>query len=291
MSYADRVQEITGVTDAAVIPLSGAVPGFRTFTSAYAANTSGIPAIVEDDYGNYELILCTLSAANVLARNSIIGSSNGGAAVAFPAGPKRVYSSLMAAHFAEAYAARIINCTWAARPSNPVPGMRICVTNLGNRVFVWTGGVWAPASMLPFAHTNASVLTGNTGGTTTLATITVPGGMLGPNGFIRLYAMFSYPATANAKTFRLQHNGVTMFFNDNGGSASAIQTLWGGITIRNKNSQSVQVGHPAYGASSSARVAGAVDTTVDSTLTITAATVAPDVVTLESYTVEIVPSL
>jgi len=91
----DRVLETSTTTGTGSVTLDGAVDGFRTFNASVASadtfpyyieavDLSGIPT------GEYEVGIGTYSGSNVLARTSIIISSNSNAAVSFSAGTKRV---------------------------------------------------------------------------------------------------------------------------------------------------------------------------------------------------------
>lgn len=98
MPYADRVKETTNVTSTETITLIGAAgSGFRRVAAVFDVGTEGIRFGVEDDNGNWENGVYTLSSANELTRTAILSSSNNGGAVAFPAGIKRVSAILAAA--------------------------------------------------------------------------------------------------------------------------------------------------------------------------------------------------
>lgn len=92
---ADRVLEASTSSGTGPFTLSGAVLGFRAF-SAVCAVADTVPYYIEavDDNGrptgDFEFGLGTYSAANQLSRTTVRGSSNGGLAVAFPAGTKLV---------------------------------------------------------------------------------------------------------------------------------------------------------------------------------------------------------
>lgn len=96
MNYADRVKETTTVTSTSTITLLGLVSPYRTFTSAFANGTTSIPICVSDAAGNFENGLYTLTNSNTLTRTALLGSSNNGLAVTFPAGVKDVYCTVPA---------------------------------------------------------------------------------------------------------------------------------------------------------------------------------------------------
>lgn len=92
---ADRVLEASTSSGTGPFTLAGAVLGFRSFGSVCAVADT-VPYYIEavDDQGrptgDFEFGLGTYSAANQLTRTTVRGSSNGGLAVAFPAGTKLV---------------------------------------------------------------------------------------------------------------------------------------------------------------------------------------------------------
>lgn len=96
---ADRVCETTATAGTGSFALAGAVAGYRTFLSAVgngvacyycgeAVDATGAPT------GDWEVGTGTLSGGNTLSRSSVLASSNGGAAVNFAAGTKRVFAAL-----------------------------------------------------------------------------------------------------------------------------------------------------------------------------------------------------
>lgn len=103
---ADRVLETSTTTGTGAFALAAAVAGYRRFSSVMtspsdtcyyyieAVDASGIPT------GSWETGLGTYSASNTLTRTTPLASSNGGAAVNFSAGTKRVAISAVAAAFA-----------------------------------------------------------------------------------------------------------------------------------------------------------------------------------------------
>jgi hypothetical protein len=91
----DRVLETTTSTGTGEIALAAAITGFRRFNAVCAVGDTlsyfieaidsvGLPT------GDYEYGIGTYSAANTLTRTTVLGSSNGGAAVNFAAGSKNV---------------------------------------------------------------------------------------------------------------------------------------------------------------------------------------------------------
>jgi len=142
----------------------------------------------------------------------------------------------------------------------------------------------------------AGVAASHTGDTaeTQLASLTLPGGAMGPNGVLRVTTLWSYSNSANSKTLRVRLGGLsgTAF------QANAVTTSNIGVmqrTIQNRNSQSSQIGFNIANAVSYTTVGsgtsvatGAVDTSVDQSLVITGQLAsAGETVTLESCLVEL----
>ena len=100
MNYADRVKETTTATSMATIALAGAAGGFRSFASALSVGTTGVPVCIADAAGNWEISSITITSAGLLTRESVLASSNGGAAVVFPAGTKDVFCTMPASAIA-----------------------------------------------------------------------------------------------------------------------------------------------------------------------------------------------
>lgn len=126
---------------------------------------------------------------------------------------------------------------------------------------------------------------------TTLATITIPGGMMGANGKLRVSALFSMTNNANNKTPRIRLGGSETLAAPFA-SASAISLA---RTIANRGATNSQLSEPGtstgFGTAGSAVVTTAVDTSVDQSLTITGQlAVGTDTLTLEGYTVEVLPA-
>lgn len=145
----------------------------------------------------------------------------------------------------------------------------------------------APRSPIILAQSAvASSVTGTTA-ETTLASITIPGGMMGANGVLRIAPIWSLTNNANGKTLQIRLAGTSVF-------SAALPSVGGyqGIaTVRNRNSATSQL-TTSGGAYGSVFVNTAtINTAVDQVLTITATLAnAADTVTLEGYTVEILPS-
>lgn len=132
-------------------------------------------------------------------------------------------------------------------------------------------------------------LTGDTS-ETTLATIIVPGGAMGPSGRVIVDAEFSCTASTNAKTARVKFGGTTYTINavSTGSSISFNQiTSVRNISVSSQIGKST--GNVTYGASSGASITSSVDTSSDVTILITGQLASgAETMTLVGYSVEVV---
>ena len=137
------------------------------------------------------------------------------------------------------------------------------------------------ASAVPVSHTGSTA-------ETTLATVTVPGGAMGPNGVLRVATTWSHTGTTT-KVLRVRFGG-TVYLGFNASTNPGSQHL---TIISNRNSESSQVGGPkdivgGFGHSSETPQTGTADTSADVDLTLTAAlTDGGESPTLERYVVEV----
>lgn len=146
----------------------------------------------------------------------------------------------------------------------------------------------------PLVLAASAVKVSNTGNITetALATITVPAGILGPNGQIEVVSLWSYTNSSNTKTVSVKLNGVA--FLNLGTTTSAVAQPY--TRIANRNNVASQIGFPSVtstglGTSSGALITSAIDTSVDTTLTLTGTLAnSGETVSLESYLVRIIPS-
>ncbi len=127
---------------------------------------------------------------------------------------------------------------------------------------------------------------------TTLASITVPAGLMGGSGSIRITSLWSHTVSANLKTLRASFGGTNFLTLSSSATIAAWQSF---VMIRNRTA-ATQAAFPAAGGNSglgAATVAistGAVNTAVDQVILLTAQLAsAGETITLEGYTVEIIP--
>ena len=189
------------------------------------------------------------------------------------------------------YKAGIIDYTWATKPSVAPLGQIICITDVGENGSLWRGNgtKWVRLNPIKVFSLSAPVsLTGSTSAVT-LATITIPAGLLGANGKLKIYPLWSTTNNANAKTLRLNIGGSlcsTML-------SQSVPNNSGLLIIRNTNNESAQKCSSGLvagiGSSSGSIAAPTVDTTAATTITITGQlAVGTDSMTLEDLFVEVI---
>ena len=184
--------------------------------------------------------------------------------------------------------------TWATKPvaSSVRADHVIFVTDVGNgSYFISDGTYWKkvhPVNLYTTGSTTTAVT--NTTAETQVASFTLPGGVMGLNGILRLCPMFSQTNSANTKTLRIKLGAATVITQAFGGAGSA--SAYGILTIRNLNSQSsqksTQGGSLGVGTTSSAIGTSAADTSADITVSLTVQMGAlAETVTLEHLFVEV----
>jgi len=138
--------------------------------------------------------------------------------------------------------------------------------------------------------TGATALS-HTGDTTetTLATVVLPAGAMGPNGQVEIHSLWSVPNNANSKTCRIKFGGSAVF----SAGVTTIQTLSAITRTSNRNSASSQVSGAGGTSTSIGTTANAVTTTaIDTTSAVNIIFTAQcansaDTITLESYLVRV----
>ena len=184
--------------------------------------------------------------------------------------------------------------TWETKPaaSSVRANHVIFVTDIGNgSYFISDGTYWKkvhPVKLYTTGSTTTAVT--NTTAETQVASFTLPGGVMGMNGILRLCPIFSQTNSANTKTLRIKLGAATAITQAFGGSGSA--SAYGILTIRNLNSQSsqksTQGGSLGVGTTSSAIGTSAADTSADITVSLTVQMGAlAETVTLEHLFVEV----
>lgn len=163
-------------------------------------------------------------------------------------------------------------------PISPATSAQFDCSNLGTWYVVGRSGVQV-------SHT------GDTN-ETTLATISVPAGAMGPNGILRITAIFGATGSAGTKTARVKLSSTT-FSQLAMSSAQSGQKVQ--VEIHNRNSSSSQISHNSGGAqagswglSTSAPTTGSIATSSAQDITLTGQLAnGADSIAIEAYTVEV----
>lgn len=143
-----------------------------------------------------------------------------------------------------------------------------------------------------FAQSAVSVAVGAVTTETALATITIPGGAMGPNGCVIIDTAWLVTANANAKTLRIRAGGIAGTEYQSYAPGATIVANNRTTTINNVNSQSSQraLGSPfnisGVGSTTSGQQISTVDTSVDWDLVISGQKASSgDTLSLEAYRV------
>lgn len=159
--------------------------------------------------------------------------------------------------------------------------------NLGRPIrFEMPDGSQVPLPTIIYSSGSAVVLTGTTA-ETTLASLTIPGGLLGASGTIIVIALWSHTNNANTKTKRVKYGSFAAPYTE---TTSVSSRDYFSMHQRSTNAQ-VTYSASGFGNSASALLTGSIDSTVDQTLSITGQLAsASDTLTLEAIRVEVYPS-
>ena len=181
--------------------------------------------------------------------------------------------------------------TWANKPSVAPLGQIICITDVGENGSLWRGNGtnWIRLSQILFYDLTAAVALTGTTVETTLVTLTIPAGLIGSNGKVKLYPLWSTTNNANTKTLRVKFPTNTVY------TAIASNTVHvaGLVIIRNFGSESVQRVSSGIlaglGGTTSSIAWTTINTSAATTITITGQLAnSADTMTLEGLFVEIV---
>jgi len=197
--FADRVRETTTTTGTGSITLTGAASGYRTFNAAFGTS---VPCYyVIELNSEWEVGLGSLSSSTVLARTTVIASSNSNSLVSFSAGTKNVFCDVPASwltQFPKMYRATITQDGTTAAPTATVLN-----NTLGGTV-VWT-------------RNSAGIYTGTLSGAFTSAKTFVykPSVDIGN----------VYDTENNADAYRLSANAVQLFVHASGSGVDGFNDL------------------------------------------------------------------
>ncbi len=149
--------------------------------------------------------------------------------------------------------------------------------------------LWTDAAATVKPATSAGAYTADLNDNT-LATISLPAGIMGANGVLEVITLWQVPNNANAKNGRVKMGGAT-WKDANLASTASCRDM---CRIMNRGSQAVQIcgvqSAVSFGTSSSNPVTGAVNTASAQTITITALRgAAGDSIKLEAYEIYVWP--
>lgn len=185
----------------------------------------------------------------------------------------------------------IIQYTWANKPAIAPLGQIICITDIGENGSLWRGNgtKWVRLHSIKFYDLSAAVVLTGTTSLTTLATITIPAGLIGANGKVKFYPLWSNTNNANTKTLRVIINGATTVHTAT--SQNSVHNS-GLLILRNFNSETIQrmsSGMVAgFGSTTGSIAAPTIDTTVPVTVAVTGQLAnSADTMTLEGLFLEI----
>lgn len=175
---------------------------------------------------------------------------------------------------------------WDSLRADGTNGMSVRFISGTNIFAAMSDGVrWRPVGAFATLQPNASV-TGTTA-ETTLASVTIPGGLLGEDGAIRVYALYSFAGTAGTKTSRMRFGG-TSFAAASGVAADVGRCTVRTITNINQSSQRGAAEISFSDTGSGAIVLTSIDTSADRPLNINAQLAnAADSATLVKVIVEV----
>ena len=184
----------------------------------------------------------------------------------------------------------ITQYTWANKPAIAPLGQVICITDIGENGSLWRGNgtKWVRLNPVKVFSLSAPVsLTGSTS-VVTLATITIPAGLMGANGKLKIYPLWATTNNANVKTLRAVFGGsacTTM-------TSQSVPNNSGLVIIRNTNNEAAQKCSSGLvagiGSSFGSIASTTVDTTAATTLVISGQlAVGTDTLTLEDLFVEL----
>jgi len=181
--------------------------------------------------------------------------------------------------------------TWANKPSVAPLGQIICVTDVGENGSLWRGNgtKWVRLNPIKIFSLSAPFPVTNSTSVVTLATITIPAGLMGANGKLKIYPLWSTTNNVNQKTLRAIFSGSTCSTM----VSQSVPNNSGLLIIRNTNSESAQKCSSGLvagiGSSTGSIASPTVDTSAATTITITGQlAVGTDTMTLEDLFVEVV---
>lgn len=170
-----------------------------------------------------------------------------------------------------------------------VAGDIAIASDLAYSELVWNGSRWRPVSGVALIGQSgqAASVTG-TAAETTLATLTIPGGVMGADGALRISTLWTVTNSVNNKTIRAKFGGTAFF-----GVALTTSLDYNDITMIRNTAANAQKAHALNGSvrigmSGAAITTGNVDTSGDQALILTGELVnTGETIRLDGYSVEL----
>lgn len=172
----------------------------------------------------------------------------------------------------------VASTTWAniksLYPATSYDGRFAFATDLGANsqgvIFRSVGGKWVKVSpFVVFANGASTYAVQNTSSLTTALTITIPGGIIGTNGYLRIWTGMEVQATANTKTISVAANGNALGVHSQATSANVYMRSI--FELRTAGAENDLRGLPGtVGNMTSGSSSAAIDTSQDWSLTIRA---------------------
>ena len=181
--------------------------------------------------------------------------------------------------------------TWATKPTCDTglsgAGARISDVGISPGISIVCDGTrWVTDGIQVLARSAVAVSHTGDVNETTLATVTVPAGILGISGSLRVTPLYTTTNSANNKTLRVDFGGTDYWSFVVTTSVSEVAQ----ITIRNRAATNSQIGGQLLTSSGFSFSTNAFVTSAVVSLTLTGQLAnAGETVTLEGYTVEILP--
>ncbi len=182
--------------------------------------------------------------------------------------------------------------TWANRMTFGEPGDMYIASDIGQApgcLFRWNGArLVTPGEQILTGTAQAQAVHTGTLTRTAIVSVTIPGGLLGPNGYLTFEFDSTVNNTANTKLWQLTLGSDNLFhFGPSGGNY-----IGGQCKIRNRGSEASQKGSPLnlatpFTSGTNTMLTGTADTTVAQTLTLNA-TLADigDTMTLQAWLIK-----
>jgi len=263
----------------------------------------GVKADLTTETKAFDLIVPAITSTNEYNYLTITNTETGGGVVTVaPAGPDSEVDLKLAAKSSgevliETNSTTRVTVDVGVQIGAPTGGDQGAGTlNADTNVFVDGAALWKP---VPGGWSNVAVVRNSVNGAgdateTAAATITIPAGLIGANGLVRITWLGSQTNSANVKTWRVRFGGAsgTLYYNN---AATNSVSTHNQLIIGNRNSASSQIGATsatttAFNQSTGGVTTSAVNTAnaVDIVISnLWAGATSGETMTLERYLVEV----